>query len=75
MSRDYIGYGMTPPRMAWPGGALLPVVFVINLEEGSEPSIEDGDGYSEWLLTEGTGPAISRPNPCSSSAAGSVSGG
>ncbi len=57
MSRDYVGYGRTPPRLAWPGGAKLPVVFVVNLEEGSEPSIEDGDGYSEFALTEaGTSP-------------------
>jgi allantoinase len=57
MSRDYVGYGMSAPRVAWPGGTLLPVVFVVNLEEGAEPSIEDGDGYSEFLLTEaGTSP-------------------
>jgi allantoinase len=56
-SRDYVGYGRTPPRVAWPGGAKLPVVFIVNLEEGAEPSIQDGDGYSEWALTEaGTSP-------------------
>jgi peptidoglycan/xylan/chitin deacetylase (PgdA/CDA1 family) len=52
MSGDYVGYGATPPLVAWPRGALLPVVFVVNLEEGAEPSIADGDGYSEFLLTE-----------------------
>jgi peptidoglycan/xylan/chitin deacetylase (PgdA/CDA1 family) len=57
LGRDYLGYGANPPRVTWPGGALLPVVFVVNLEEGSEPSMQDGDGYSEWLLTEaGTSP-------------------
>ncbi len=57
MNRDYVGYGRTPPRVAWPGRAALPVVFVVNLEEGSEPSMQDGDGYSEWALTEaGTSP-------------------
>ncbi len=57
MTRDYTGYGSTPPQVAWPRGAALPVVFVVNLEEGAEPSIADGDGYSEWALTEaGTSP-------------------
>lgn len=52
MTRDFIGYGASPPLVTWPNSALLPVVFVVNVEEGAEPSIDDGDGYSEWLLTE-----------------------
>ncbi|WP_043336631.1 allantoinase PuuE [Belnapia moabensis] len=50
--RDFIGYGANPPDPQWPGGAKLAVNFVINYEEGSEPSIALGDGYSETGLTE-----------------------
>ena len=50
--RDFIGYGRNPIDPEWPGGARLAVNFVINVEEGSEPSISDGDGYTEAGLTE-----------------------
>ena len=50
--RDFIGYGRTPPRADWPGGARVAINFVINYEEGSEYSISDGDGFSEASLTE-----------------------
>jgi allantoinase len=50
--RDMVGYGSTRPDPAWPGGARLALNFVMNYEEGSEPSIADGDGYSESGLTE-----------------------
>jgi putative urate catabolism protein len=45
--RDLVGYGHTPPYADWPNGARLAVNFVLNYEEGSEPSIPDGDGASE----------------------------
>ncbi|MBI2961820.1 MAG: allantoinase PuuE [Betaproteobacteria bacterium] len=45
--RDVVGYGGTPPHPRWPNGARLAVNFVLNYEEGSEPSIVDGDGRSE----------------------------
>ncbi|MGE0723486.1 MAG: allantoinase PuuE [Alphaproteobacteria bacterium] len=51
--RDLVGYGPNPPNPKWPGGARLAINFVLNYEEGSEPSIPDGDGYSESALTEG----------------------
>lgn len=51
-ARDLIGYGSEPPDPQWPGGARLALNFVMNYEEGSEPSIEDGDGFSETGLTE-----------------------
>ena len=54
-SRDLIGYGGNPPDPQWPGGARLALNFVLNVEEGSEPSFDDGDGFSETALTE-TGP-------------------
>ena len=50
--RDLIGYAGDPPDPKWPGGKRLALNFVINYEEGSEPSIPDGDGYSEQALTE-----------------------
>jgi allantoinase len=53
--RDMVGYGANPPDPCWPGGARLALNFVLNFEEGSEPSFSDGDGYSEASLTE-TGP-------------------
>ncbi len=50
--RDLTGYGATPPDMRWPGGAGLAVNFVLNVEEGSEYTVGDGDGRSETALTE-----------------------
>lgn len=50
--RDLIGYADTPPDPQWPGGARLAVNFVMNYEEGSEPSIGDGEAASERGLTE-----------------------
>ena len=51
-ARDLAGYGATPPDIRWPGGAGLAVNFVLNVEEGSEYSIGDGDGQSESALSE-----------------------
>ena len=48
MDRDLIGYGGNPPDPKWPGGARLALNFVLNYEEGSEPSVPDGDPASEW---------------------------
>jgi allantoinase len=53
--RDLIGYGPHPPDPKWPNGARLAVNFVINYEEGSEPSVQDGEGFSETGLTEAHG--------------------
>lgn len=51
-ARDFVGYGARPPDPGWPGGARLALNFVINYEEGSEPSVGDGDGFTEARLTE-----------------------
>jgi allantoinase len=56
--RDLIGYGANPPDPRWPGGARLAVNFVINYEEGSEPSVQDGEGYTEIGLTEARSPDV-----------------
>jgi peptidoglycan/xylan/chitin deacetylase (PgdA/CDA1 family) len=53
-TRDLVGYGANPPDPKWPGGARVAVNFVMNYEEGSEPSVQDGEGYTETGLTEST---------------------
>lgn len=55
VTRDFIGYADTPPDPQWPGGARLAVNFVMNYEEGSEPSFQDGEGCTENGLTEAHG--------------------
>ncbi len=50
--RDLVGYGGRPPHPHWPGGARVAVQFVLNIEEGAERSILDGDGESESYLHE-----------------------
>jgi len=52
LERDLVGYADTPPDPRWPGGARLALNFVMNYEEGSEPSVQDGEGYTETALTE-----------------------
>jgi len=44
-----------PPDPNWPNGARLAVNFVMNYEEGSEPSVQDGEGFTELGLTEAHG--------------------
>jgi allantoinase len=50
--RDLVGYGRNPPDPDWPGEAHLAINFVLNVEEGSEYAIGNGDGFSEATLTE-----------------------
>ena len=50
--RDFVGYAGDPPDSKWPNGARLALNFVLNVEEGSEPSVTDGDGYTENRLTD-----------------------
>ncbi|WP_112324280.1 allantoinase PuuE [Oceanibium sediminis] len=51
--RDFTGYGPTPVDPRWPNEARIALNFVLNIEEGAEPSIPDGDPASETGLTEG----------------------
>jgi peptidoglycan/xylan/chitin deacetylase (PgdA/CDA1 family) len=53
--RDFVGYGANLPDPKWPNGARLAVNFVLNYEEGSEPSVQDGEGYTDIGLTEAHG--------------------
>ena len=50
--RDLIGYGATPPAVAWPAGARVALQFVVNYEEGGENCILHGDPASEAFLSE-----------------------
>lgn len=50
--RDLVGYADTPPDPKWPSAARLALNFVMNYEEGSEPSVQDGEGFSESGLIE-----------------------
>ena len=52
LPRDLCGYGANPPKIRWAGGAGLALNFVLNVEEGSEYSLGDGDGRSESALSE-----------------------
>ncbi|WP_420394044.1 polysaccharide deacetylase family protein [Acuticoccus sp.] len=47
MSRDLVGYGTRPPEIVWPNGARLAVNIAVNLEEGAEHQVGDGDPRSE----------------------------
>lgn len=51
-NRNFVGYGNFLPNPEWPGKARIAVNFVVNYEEGSEYSIENGDGFSESTLTD-----------------------
>ncbi len=53
--RDFVGYGANPPDPKWPDGARLAVNFVLNYEEGSEPSMQDGEGHTDTGLTDAHG--------------------
>lgn len=46
-ARDLAGYGAVPPDPHWPGGARVAVSFVVNLEEGAEFGIAEGDDRNE----------------------------
>jgi allantoinase len=50
--RDFVGYAGKPPNPQWPNGARLAINFVVNYEEGSEASMQDGEGFTETALTE-----------------------
>ena len=56
--RDLIGYGRTPPQVAWPDGAVLAVSLVVTFEEGCELSVTDGDPVNQGA----TGPGKALPD-------------
>ena len=50
--RNLVGYGKTPPDPKWPGDARLAISFVLNVEEGGENTLLNGDAGSETYLHE-----------------------
>ncbi len=50
--RALVGYGGQPPHPRWPNGARVAVQFALNIEEGAERSILNGDAQSESYLHE-----------------------
>jgi len=50
--RDLVGYGRSPPDPRWPGGARVALQFVLNIEEGAERTLLNGDPGSETYLHE-----------------------
>lgn len=50
--RNLVGYGSSPPHPRWPGQARVAVQFVLNVEEGAESCILNGDPRSEAYLHE-----------------------
>ncbi len=47
--RNFRGYGGVPPPVRWPGGARLAVSVVVNIEEGAELSLSQGDERNEHV--------------------------
>lgn len=47
--RDFAGYRHGVPDVRWPGGARLAVSLVVNVEEGAELSLGDGDERNEHV--------------------------
>lgn len=45
--RDFRGHRGARPQVAWPGGARVAVSFVVNVEEGAELALADGDERNE----------------------------
>jgi allantoinase len=54
-ARELRGYRGRPPHPHWPGGARIAVQFVLNVEEGAESTIDNGDAGSEAYLHELSG--------------------
>jgi peptidoglycan/xylan/chitin deacetylase (PgdA/CDA1 family) len=47
VTRDFLGYGNSPPDARWPNRARVAVSFVLNIEEGAELSLTAGDARNE----------------------------
>lgn len=58
LRRDLRGYGQTVPSLRWPNGAGLALNFVLNVEEGSEYSFDNGDGRTDKALLEVRAPRV-----------------
>lgn len=63
MTRDLKGYWGAEPTPCWPRGARLAVSFVVNVEEGAELSIAEGDERNEARY-EASEEVKGAPDPC-----------
>lgn len=63
MRRDLKGYFGAEPAPCWPDDARLAVSFVVNIEEGAELSIGDGDERNEARY-EAVEEVKGAPDPC-----------
>ena len=61
--RDFAGWRHGVPDVRWPGGAGLAVSVVVNVEEGAELSVGDGDERNEGIY-EATEEVTGAPDPC-----------
>ncbi len=61
--RDFRGYGNQPPDPRWPGDARVAVSIVVNVEEGAELAISDGDERNEFVY-EIHEEVVGGPDPC-----------
>ena len=67
-TRDFAGYGASPPHPRWPGGARIAININLNYEGGGEASVADGDPASESNLTDnGFPPYEGRRSPLAES--------
>lgn len=64
--RDLAGYANRPPAIVWPRGAKVAVSFVVNVEEGAERSIGEGDEVNESVY-EAREEVVGAPDPCMTS--------
>lgn len=63
MVRDLIGYGGEWPDVTWPNGARLAVSVVVNIEEGAEQQVIDGDPVTERMGEVVSVVSEGRPDP------------
>ena len=61
--RDFFGYGSQPPHADWPGDARVAISLVVNVEEGAELSVADGDERNEGVY-EVVDEIVGAPDPC-----------
>src|SRR5260221_4601757 len=61
--RDFLGYGARLPQAGWPSGARVAVSIVVNVEEGAELSIADGDERNEAVY-EVADEVVGLPDGC-----------